>query len=73
MEVNSIRTKYDIAGPDDRSDKKQNRYLHDVRAISFINLGSLESSFYQELARGGGNGKRKDITPTGEAPAPIAN
>ena len=53
--------------------KKQNRYLHDVRAISFINLGSLEGSFYQESARGGGNGKRKDITPTGEPSPPIAN
>ena len=25
--------------------KKQNRYLHGVTAISFINLGSLEGSF----------------------------
>ena len=25
--------------------KKQNRYLHEVTAISFINLGSLEGSF----------------------------
>jgi len=25
--------------------KKQNRYLHEVKAISFIHLGSLEGSF----------------------------
>ena len=53
--------------------QKQNRYLHDVRAISFINLGSLEGSFYQETAREGGNGKRKEITQTGDDSSPIVN
>ena len=39
--------------------QKQNRYLHDVHAISFINIGSLEGSFRQEigLENGGGSGK----------------
>jgi len=53
--------------------KKKHRYLHNVRAISFINLGSLEGSFHQELVREGVNGKRKGTSTTEEAPAPIEN
>ena len=53
--------------------KKLNRYLHSVRAISFINLGSFEGSFHQEIVQEGVNGKRKDISTTEEAPAPNNN
>jgi len=31
---------------------KQNRYLHEMKAISFINLGSLEGSFRQDMHDG---------------------
>jgi len=53
--------------------KKQNRYLHSVRAISFINLGSLEDLFHQEIVLEGVYGKRTDILTTEEAPAPNNN
>ena len=38
--------------------KKQNMYLHQVHAISFINIGSLEGSF-QSGKRTEGGSKRK--------------
>lgn len=31
--------------------KKQDRYLHEVRAISFINIGSLEGFFFRSQRR----------------------
>ena len=41
--------------------KKQNRYLHKVHAISFINIGSLEGSFRQNEENGRGGIKRKSV------------
>ena len=53
--------------------KKQNRYLHEVTAIAFINLGSLEGSFRQEVEQEGGGSKRKISTDIVEAPPPVPN
>ena len=40
--------------------KKQNKYLHDVHAIPFINLGSLEGKFYATDALRKGFKRKKD-------------
>jgi len=41
--------------------KKQNRYLHKVHAISFINIGFLEGSFQQNDENGRRGMKRKSV------------
>ena len=46
--------------------KKQNRYLHEMKAISFINLGSLEGSFRQDFMQDGAGTKRKNPDDTVE-------
>jgi len=53
--------------------KKQNRYLHEVTVMSFINLGLLEGSFRQEVEQEGGGSKRKSSTDTMKAPLPVPN
>ena len=53
--------------------KKQNRYLHEMKAISFINLGSLEGSFRQDIMQDGAGTKRKNPDDTVEATTPVPN
>ena len=44
-----------------------------MKAISFINLGSLEGSFWQEIAQEGVGTKRKNPDDTVEATPPVPN
>ena len=53
--------------------KKQNRYLHNMKAVSFINLGSLEGSFRQEIVQEGMGTKRKNPDETVAVTPPVPN
>ena len=53
--------------------KKQNRYLNEMKPISFINLGSLEGLFRQEIVQVGVGTKRKNPDNTVEATPPVSN
>ena len=42
--------------------QRQNKYLHEVHAILFINIRSLEGSFWQEIQSAGGSKRKLSVT-----------
>jgi len=42
--------------------QRQKKHLHKVHAISFINIGSLEGSFTQEIQSAGGSKRKLSVT-----------